>query len=83
MAYLLFLGGLAVVVSALAWFASWAKRHGHGARIAGALAAHDEAYRTTAHQSHHELRIAADRKSETGSPDDLEEVGDRAEGQEG
>ncbi|MEU4608374.1 hypothetical protein AB0F43_35765 [Kribbella sp. NPDC023972] len=71
MAYVLFLGGLAVVVSALAWFAAWAKRHGHGSAVAGALAAHDEAYRTTAHQSHHELRTAADRKSETGSPDNL------------
>lgn len=71
MAYVLFLGGLAIALAGLTWFAVWAKRHGHGSGVAGALAAHDEAYRTTAHQAHHELRIAADRKSETSSPDDL------------
>lgn len=79
MAYVLFLGGVAVAVAGLAWFASWAKRRGRGSGIAGALAAYEEAYRTTAHQSHHELRTAADRKSEIGSPDDLEVGGDRAE----
>jgi hypothetical protein len=72
MGYVVFLGGLVVVVAGLAWFASWAKGRGHGSALAGAIAAHDEAYRTTAHQSHHELRVAADRKSETGSPDDLQ-----------
>lgn len=71
MAYLVFLVGLAVVLAGLTWFASWAKRRGHGSGVAGALAAYDEAYRTTAHQSHHELRQQADRKSENGSPDDL------------
>ena len=71
MAYVVFIAGLVVVLAGLAWFASWAKRHGHGSGVAGALAAYDEAYRTTAHQSHHELRQQADRKSESGSPDDL------------
>ena len=71
MAYVLFLGGVVVVLAGLTWFASWAKGRGHGAGLASAVAAHDEAYRTTAHQSHHELRIAADRKSETSSPEDL------------
>ena len=71
MAYLVFLGGLVVVLAGLTWFASWAKRRGRGSGVAGAIAAYDEAYRTTAHQSHHELRQQADRKSETGSPDDL------------
>lgn len=70
MAYLVFLSGLVVVLAGLTWFATWAKRSGHGSGVAGALAAHDEAYRTTAHQSHHELRVAAERKSETGAPDD-------------
>jgi hypothetical protein len=69
MAYLVFLGGLAVVLAGLTWLAAWAKRRGHGSGVAGALAAYEEAYRTTAHRSHHELRVAADRKSETGSPD--------------
>jgi hypothetical protein len=71
MAYVAFLGGLVVVLTGLTWFASWAKRRGHGSGVAGALAAYEEAYRTTAHQSHHEIRRAADRRSETGSPDDL------------
>ena len=71
MAYLVFLGGLAVVLAGLTWFASWARRHGHGAGVAGAMAAYEEFYRTTAHRSHYELRQQADRKSETGSPDDL------------
>jgi hypothetical protein len=71
MAYLVFLGGLVVVLVGLTWFASWAKRHGRGSGVAGAVAAYEEAYRTTAHQSHSELRQQADRKSEAGSPDDL------------
>ena len=71
MAYLVFLGGLVVVLAGLTWFASWAKRRGRGSGVAGAIAAYDEAYRTTAHQSHYELRQQADRKSESGSPDDL------------
>ncbi|MGW5190959.1 hypothetical protein ACWEOO_17035 [Kribbella sp. NPDC004138] len=71
MAYVVFLAGLAAVLAGLTWFARWAKRHGHGSGVAGALAAYEEAYRTTAHQSHHELRRQAGRKSESGSPDDL------------
>jgi hypothetical protein len=70
-AYLVFLGGLIVVLAALTWFASWTKRRGRGSGVAGAIAAYEEAYRTTAYQSHHELRQAADRRFETGSPDDL------------
>lgn len=71
MAYVVFLAGLAVVLAGLTWFASWAKRRGRGSGVAGALAAYEEAYRTTAHQSHYELRQQSDRKSETSSPDDL------------
>ena len=71
MAYVVFLGGLAVVLAALTWFASWAKGRGRGSGVAGALAAYEEAYRTTAYQSHQEIRTAADRKTETGSPDEL------------
>ncbi|WP_134120480.1 hypothetical protein [Kribbella kalugense] len=71
MAYLVFLGGLVVVLAGLTWFASWAKRRGRGSGVAGAIAAYDEAYRTTAHQSHYELRQQGDRRSESGSPDDL------------
>jgi hypothetical protein len=71
MAYVVFLAGVVVALALLTWFASWAKRRGRGSGVAGALAAYEEAYRTTAHQSHHELRQQADRKSETGSPDDL------------
>ena len=67
----MFVGAVVVAVAAMAWFAAWARRRGRGSGIAGAVAAYEEAYRTTAHQSHHELRVAADRKSETGSPDDL------------
>jgi len=72
MAYVVFLGGVVVVLAALTWFASWAKRRGRGSGVAGAIAAYEEAYRTTAHQSHYELRIQARRKSETGSPDELD-----------
>jgi len=68
-AYLVFLGGVAVALAAMAGFARWAK--GRGSGVAGAVAAYEEAYRTTVYQSHHELRVAADRKSESGSPDDL------------
>jgi hypothetical protein len=71
MAYVVFLAGVVVALALLTWFASWANRRGRGSGVAGALAAYEEAYRTTAHQSHHELRQQADRKSETGSPDDL------------
>jgi hypothetical protein len=71
MAYLVFLVALAAVLAGLTWFASWARRHGRGSGVAGALAAYEEAYRTTAHQSHYELRQQADRKSESGSPDDV------------
>lgn len=69
MANLVFLGGVAVALVAMAGIARWAK--GRGSGVAGAVAAYEEAYRTTAYQSHHELRVAADRKSETGTPDDL------------
>jgi hypothetical protein len=68
---LLFLGGLVIVLAGLTWFALWARRRGRGSGVAGAITAYEEAYRTTAHQSHHELRTQVDRKSETGSPDDL------------
>ncbi|MFG1909188.1 hypothetical protein [Kribbella sp. NPDC048928] len=71
MAYVIFLAGLAVVLGGLTWFAWWAKRTGRGSGVAGAIAAYEEFYRTTAHASHYELRQQADRKSETGSPDDL------------
>lgn len=71
MAYVVFLLGVAIALAGLTWFASWARRRGRGSGVAGALAAYEEAYRITAHQSHHELRIAHDRKSETGSPDKL------------
>jgi hypothetical protein len=71
MAYVLFLGGLVVVLAALTWFAAWATHRGNGSGVAGAIAAYEEAYRATAHQAHHELRIAADRRAETDSPDDL------------
>jgi hypothetical protein len=71
MANVIFLVGVVVVLAGLTWFASWAKRRGRGSGVAGALAAYEEAYRTTAHQSHHEIRLAADRKTETGSPDDF------------
>jgi hypothetical protein len=71
MANELFLGGVVLVLAGLAWFASWARRHGRGSGVAGALAAYEEAYRPTSHHSHHEQRAAADRKTETGSPDDL------------
>jgi hypothetical protein len=71
MAYVVFLVALAAVLAGLTWFASWARRHGRGSGVAGALAAYEDAYRGTAHRSHHELRVQADRKSESGSPEDL------------
>jgi hypothetical protein len=42
MAYVVFVGGVVVVLAGLTWFASWAKRRGHGSGVAGALAAYAE-----------------------------------------
>lgn len=71
MAFAIFLGGTAVVLAGLTWFARWAKGRGSGGGLAGAVAAYEEAYRPTSHHAHHEQRAAADRRAEAGSPDDL------------
>ncbi|GAA1659747.1 hypothetical protein GCM10009744_61510 [Kribbella alba] len=71
LALVIFTVCLMVPLAVLTWLARLAKRHGTaGAALAGAVAAYDEFYRTTAHQSHYELRVQADRRSEQGSPDD-------------
>jgi hypothetical protein len=71
MAYVIFVGGLVVVLAGLTVFARWAKGRGHGSGLAGAVAAYEEAYRPTSHHAHHEQRVASDRRAEAGSPDDL------------
>ncbi|MFF0449114.1 hypothetical protein ACFYT4_22360 [Streptomyces sp. NPDC004609] len=69
---LLFLGvGLAVVIGFFTWLASHVRRRGvAGAAITSALASYDEAFRVTAHESHHEIRAQAERKAPVLSPDD-------------
>ncbi|HEY0619764.1 MAG TPA: hypothetical protein VGD15_19315 [Kribbella sp.] len=72
LASVIFVVCLAVPLAGLVWLARLARRNGSaGAALAGAMAAYDEFYRTTAHQSHYELRVQGGRKSEQGSPDDL------------
>ncbi|MFI8965725.1 hypothetical protein ACIGO8_26860 [Streptomyces sp. NPDC053493] len=61
---------LAGVLGLLARLAVVARRRGTaGAAITAALAAHDEAFRITAHESYVEIRAQAERKTPLVSPD--------------
>ncbi|MBI0294780.1 hypothetical protein JBE04_09905 [Streptomyces sp. PRKS01-29] len=68
--YLIVAGVLAALMGFLGWVASLARRRGAtGAALRAALASHDEAFRVTAHDSHHEIRAQAERKAPVLSPD--------------
>ena len=61
---------LAMLLAGLAWIARRARRHGvAGAGIAGAMAAYDEAFHGTAHDSYVEVQAQADRTVPIPSPD--------------
>ncbi|MFI8001592.1 hypothetical protein [Streptomyces sp. NPDC086010] len=67
---LVLLGALAVVAGFFTWLASRVRRRGTaGAALTAAMAAHDEAFRVTAHDAHHEIRAQADRRTPLLSPD--------------
>ncbi|EXU62191.1 hypothetical protein Z951_43055 [Streptomyces sp. PRh5] len=68
--YLIVAGVLAALMGFLAWVASLARRRGAtGAALRAALASHDEAFRVTAYDSHHEIVAQAERKAPVLSPD--------------
>ena len=55
--------GVAAVMALLVWLASRARRRGTaGSAIAGAMAAYDEAFHSTAHDTFVEVQAQADRK---------------------
>ncbi|WP_434599616.1 hypothetical protein [Streptomyces sp. A5-4] len=71
MPFLILVGALAAVMGFFTWLASHARRRGvAGAALGAAMAAYDEALRTTAHQSYYEIRAQADRRAPMQSPDD-------------
>ncbi|MEW1893335.1 hypothetical protein [Streptomyces sp. NBC_00523] len=64
-------GALAAVMGLLGWLAVRARRRGAaGSAMGAALAAYDEAFRVTAHESYYEVRAQADRQASMASPDD-------------
>lgn len=66
-----FVGALAVVMGFFRWLAFLVRRRGlAGEAIRAALAAHDEAFRVTAHDSHYEIQAQADRQVPMSSPGD-------------
>jgi hypothetical protein len=69
--FLMVAGGLAAIMGFFTWLASLARRRGvAGTAIRAAMAAHDEAFRVTAYDSHHEIQAQAERKTPMVSPDD-------------
>ncbi|MER5208135.1 hypothetical protein [Streptomyces sp. NPDC002825] len=70
-AFLVFVAGLAGIMGVFTWLAVYVRRRGGaGAGITAALAAHDEAFRVTAYESHQEIQAQASRKAPLLSPDD-------------
>ncbi|MEV0649352.1 hypothetical protein AB0I28_29260 [Phytomonospora sp. NPDC050363] len=63
--------GVAAVIGGLVWAGRRVRRRGSGGAVAAALAAHDELWYPTAHQSHFELRLDEERKVDTPTPDEL------------
>ncbi|MFD8645478.1 hypothetical protein ACFV14_34810 [Streptomyces zaomyceticus] len=62
--------GLAGTAGLLAGLAAAVRRRGTaGMAIGAAMAAHDEAFRVTAHESYHEIRAQTARKAPVLSPD--------------
>jgi hypothetical protein len=70
--YLVLLGSLAVVLGGFTMLARRIRRRGAaGAGASAVLAAYEEAFRATSHQAHYEIRVRADRRVPTDSPDGL------------
>ncbi|MFE2420160.1 hypothetical protein [Streptomyces hokutonensis] len=68
--YLVLLGFLAVALGFFTLLARRIRRRGTaGGGMSGAPAAYEEAFRTTSHASHYEIRAQAERKVPTDSPD--------------
>lgn len=69
--YLVSTGVLVAVMGALGLLAVRVRRRGPaGSAMRAALAAYDEAFRVTAHESYYEIRAQADRQAPMASPDD-------------
>ncbi|WP_326806488.1 MULTISPECIES: hypothetical protein [unclassified Streptomyces] len=69
--YLIVFGCLVSVVGFFTWLKGVVRRRGlAGTAVTGALASYEEAMRTTAHDSHVEVRAQADRRAPILSPDD-------------
>ncbi|MFC9459302.1 hypothetical protein [Streptomyces sp. NPDC056983] len=63
-------GGFAVVLSGFVWLAFHIRRRGTAGAAAGAaLAAWEEAYRVTSHESYYEIAAQAERQTPVLSPD--------------
>ncbi|MEU5428982.1 hypothetical protein AB0H73_25795 [Streptomyces olivoreticuli] len=63
-------GGLAAVLCGFAWLAFHVRRRGTaGTGVTAALAAWEEAYRVTSHESYLEIKAQAERQSPMVSPD--------------
>jgi hypothetical protein len=68
--FLITVAALAAVVAGFAWLAARVRRRGlAGTAVRAALASYDEAFRTTAHDSHYEIQAQAERKVPAPSPD--------------
>ncbi|WP_216725738.1 hypothetical protein [Streptomyces sp. CNQ-509] len=64
-------GCLLAVMGFLTWLKGVVRRRGlAGSAMRGALAAYEEAMRVTAHDSHHEVRAAAERQAPAGASGD-------------
>ncbi|HZG02745.1 MAG TPA: hypothetical protein VE546_04035 [Streptomyces sp.] len=62
--YLVVTGSLAAAMGFFAWLARVVRRRGvAGAAVRAAMAAYDEAFHVTAHDSHHEIRAQAERRA--------------------
>lgn len=71
MPYLVFVGGLVVVLGGFTWLAVIIRRRGvAGSAMRAAMASYDEAFRVTAHESYYEVRAQADRREPVGAPGD-------------
>ena len=66
------IAGIALIAFALTLLARKARRGGTGgAALAGAMAAYNEAWHTTAYSSHAEMQSQADRVAPSDSPEGL------------
>lgn len=69
--YLAVFGCLVAVMGFFTWLKGVVRRRGAaGSAMRGALAAYEEAMRVTSYDSHHEVRVAADRRADVGGPGD-------------